>query len=145
MAQGYGRNFYSDYRIVEVLPVDPDLGEGQDGVQDSFPPTMDMVLTAWMYDDGGGRSLPLPTSSSPQRTSFSEQPSSVGLTGFELRPLDPQLKFWCRTCVWMTGSRRSTRFVNTDEHPHTPASSGLMYGRLRPRPCHSERCTKSQN
>lgn len=50
VAQGYGRNFYSDYRIVEVLPVDPDLGEGQDGVQDSFPPTMDMVLTAWMYD-----------------------------------------------------------------------------------------------
>jgi hypothetical protein len=34
VAEGYGRNFYNDYRTVEVLPVDPDLGEGQDGVQD---------------------------------------------------------------------------------------------------------------
>lgn len=54
VAQGYGRDFYNDFQTVEVFPQDPDLNEGQDGVQDFFPPTMDMVLTAWMYDDGGG-------------------------------------------------------------------------------------------
>ena len=49
VAMGYGRNFYNDFQTVEVLPTDPDLNEGQDGVQDSFAPTMNMVLTAWMY------------------------------------------------------------------------------------------------
>jgi len=28
VAQGYGRNFYNDYRTVEVLPVDPRSGRG---------------------------------------------------------------------------------------------------------------------
>jgi len=55
ISQGYGRNYFNDYQTVEVWPCDPDLGEGQDGVQDSYPPTMDMVLTAWMYDDQGGQ------------------------------------------------------------------------------------------
>jgi hypothetical protein len=55
VACGYGRSFYHDFQTVEVFPTDSDLGEGQDGVQDSYPPTMDMTLTAWMYDDGGGQ------------------------------------------------------------------------------------------
>lgn len=55
VAQGYGRNYFNDYQTVEVLPIDPDLNEGQDGVQDSWASTTDMVLTAWMYDDQGGQ------------------------------------------------------------------------------------------
>ena len=43
--------------------------------------------------------------------------------------------------VWVTGSRRSTRFVNIGEHPHTPPKSSgllyrLLYGHLSQRPCH---------
>jgi hypothetical protein len=43
-----------------VLPQDPDLNEGQDGIQDSYSPTTALTLTAWMYDDGGGETI-LPT------------------------------------------------------------------------------------
>lgn len=55
VAYGYGRTFYNDFQTVEVWPTDPDLGEGQDGVQDSFSASTDLVLTAWMYDDAGGQ------------------------------------------------------------------------------------------
>jgi hypothetical protein len=59
VAAGYGRTFYNDYQTVEVFPVDPTLSDGQDGTQDAWAPTTDMVLTAWMFDDAGGQTSTL--------------------------------------------------------------------------------------
>lgn len=55
IAQGTGRQFFNDYQMITVVPVTAQLGEGQDGVQDAYPSTTNLLVNMWMYDDAGGQ------------------------------------------------------------------------------------------
>lgn len=48
VAEGHGRTFFQDYQTVEVTPVN-------DHTMTPYPPTTNLTLTAWMFDDAGGR------------------------------------------------------------------------------------------
>jgi hypothetical protein len=56
IARGFGRGQYNDYQVIVVLPVTPDLAAHQDGIQDSYAPSTNLLLNAWLYDDSGGSS-----------------------------------------------------------------------------------------
>ena len=57
IALGYGRTYYKDYQIVTCLPTEPDLSEGQDGVQDQFSAGTNLLVDAWMYDASSGHTV----------------------------------------------------------------------------------------
>jgi len=56
ISRGFGRNAYTDWQTITVMPCDPDLSEHQDGVQDSYDANTSWLVTAWMYNTGTGSS-----------------------------------------------------------------------------------------
>lgn len=56
ISQGFGRSAFNDYQVINVIPVTALDNEGQDGVQDSWSPSTNLLVNMWMYDDGGGQS-----------------------------------------------------------------------------------------
>lgn len=57
IAQGFGRSYYNDWQMVTAFPVDPDLGESADGVQDSYDPAATYLVNAWLWDDYSGKTV----------------------------------------------------------------------------------------
>ncbi|ACU41447.1 hypothetical protein SEA_YASSIFIED_245 [Mycobacterium phage Yassified] len=55
IAMGYGDSFYNDFQMIHVTPVAAN-GEGQDGNQDAWAATTNLLVNMWLYDDGGGQS-----------------------------------------------------------------------------------------
>ncbi|QZE10553.1 hypothetical protein SEA_SCOOBYDOOBYDOO_238 [Mycobacterium phage ScoobyDoobyDoo] len=52
VARGYGRELYNDWQVVTVLPVPAVDG----AVPDAWHPATDLLVNAWLFDDGGGMS-----------------------------------------------------------------------------------------
>lgn len=50
IASGFGKTYYKDYQVITCLPVDPDLSESQDGLQDQWASSANLLVNAWMYD-----------------------------------------------------------------------------------------------
>lgn len=50
IAAGFGKSLFKDYQIITCLPVDPDASESQDGLQDFWSPSANLLVNAWMYD-----------------------------------------------------------------------------------------------
>ncbi|AON96989.1 minor tail protein [Mycobacterium phage Tonenili] len=55
IAQGYGHSFYNDFQMITITPVAAN-GEGQDGNQDAWAATTNLLVNMWLYDDAGGQS-----------------------------------------------------------------------------------------
>ena len=53
VAKAFGRSYYNDYQTLTILPSPDTLGAMSNGVQTFYPATMNIRLTAWLYDANG--------------------------------------------------------------------------------------------